>query len=159
MIPNSWYKDLSGPLLHWMGLTCVTSRILWKGWCVTSEARSWKTSQIPLLFLELVTWGKPDTIFQGLSCSCREKTTWQGTDASCQQPARNWDLLSTAVWWAILSTDSPEPLDGCSLGQQLNAAAWKILRHYHSAKLVSNSQFIESGITRVTVFSTLLTMG
>ena len=47
--------------------------------------------------LDLSIWRK-QIVSQDTPASPLEKPMWQGTEASCQQPARNWVLATTDMW-------------------------------------------------------------
>lgn len=45
---------------HWIGLTCVTNKILWKWWCMTFKPRSQKIVWLlSCSLLYCLLWGKP----------------------------------------------------------------------------------------------------
>lgn len=104
-IPNSWYEDLCSLFPHWIELTYITNRIVWKLWCVTSEARSWKDMRASILLSRITHLREASHhVLKTLITSLERKTTWQGADASCQQPTRKWDLLQTIMWVSYLES-------------------------------------------------------
>lgn len=83
------HKPLCSSFPHWIGLTCVTSRVLQKWWSMISEGRWWKSHCFlcPELFWISCFGGSHPQYLQDIEAALSmEGSEWLGTKASCQQP-------------------------------------------------------------------------
>lgn len=113
----------NSPLPRWTGLTCVTTRILWIWWCMTSEAKSWRKCGFPLSPSWIAALGEAS-----YSPRDTQSALWRGW------VARNWGLCSTAstnlpdMWVSQRGSESSAPdklsHDVAALGIILIAPLW-----------------------------------
>lgn len=105
-----WYvynPPLCMPLLHWIWLTCIHSRV----W----QCNFWRLGQtrhcsFVFFFLGIFTLGKSAAMSWGNSSSPLKGSSWEGTEPLCQQPApacQSWEWAKlqrmlyshSSLWW------------------------------------------------------------
>ena len=87
------FTSLCGSLLQWIGLNCVTNKILWK-WSVTVKARSWKNRDFNIVSLLFLTTCSEGGLLLGYPSSTKRDSI-QDTETSClvREPSWKWIFL------------------------------------------------------------------
>ena len=93
---------IGSPLPHWIGLTCVITRILWIWWYMTSEAMTWK---FHLSLSWIIALGEASCHVLKTLTQLYGEAEQQGNVASVIQQA----LICQTREWASLKVNPPAP--------------------------------------------------